>query len=78
MRLAIDAIEATKEEYGFNDESITAIEVDTDELTGLTDELKNSSIITIEIQNNLKRKIIIEKSELKIFAEFLMERLKNC
>jgi len=76
MRLAIDAIEATKEEYGFNEEGITAIEVDTDELTGLID--KNSSIITIEIQNNLKRKIIIQKSELKIFAEFLMERLKNC
>jgi ribosomal protein L25 (general stress protein Ctc) len=78
MRLAIDAIEATKEDYGFNEERITAIEVDTDELTKLTDELKNSSIITIEIENNLKRKIIIEKSELKIFAEFLMERLKNC
>lgn len=78
MRIAVDAIEATKEDYGFIEERITAIEVDTVELTGLTGELKDVSMLTIEIENNLKRKILIKKSELKVFVEFLKEQLKDC
>lgn len=77
MRIAVDAIEATKEDFGFVEERITAIEVDTVELIGLTDKLKDFSMLTIEIENNLKRKILIKKSELKVFVEFLKKQLEE-
>lgn len=72
MRLAIECKEATKNEYGFNKERITAIEIDTEELNIADKGLENSAILTIEIEDNLKRKIIIKKDELKVFANFIL------
>lgn len=72
MRLAIECAEATKDDYGFNKEKITAIEIDTDELNLADKSLEGSAILTVEIENNLKRKIIIKKEELTVFANFIL------